>query len=348
MDVENVENLLDYVYTPEDFSEKPSMQEYKKLKRVMKVMVNFYEKGRENKRLQLEATREEMVKLDTDLKMNQEQFDVLAQFPDHHPKRQEYEKDLKAERNAMLQQKEIFIVKEKEFERLYIWGQGIVNTVEWLARNLAAYANETLNMEEQLQINDILLTPEQYKAYKKGLDEVTFNLQESQDFFSASLDGRLKLFHQLEKCMIEAQLQVIGKYPEDSPRRLYIEGELKKDLEFVMDNMNENPKVTTHREKMRQMHIDFFALLKWQRKKMKELPYKESQKITGELESLLKELESTRQADDEFQQKLDALSMGEVATGNQKMSSLGAMKCPVNNGKTTESDEAAIYKVYEK
>jgi len=40
--------------------------------------------------------------------------------------------------------------------------------------------------------------------------------------------------------------------------------------------------------------------------------------------------------------------MGEVATGNQKMSSLGAMKCPVNNGKTTESDEAAIYKVYEK
>jgi hypothetical protein len=53
MDVENVENLLDYVYTPEDFAEKPSMLEYKKLKRVMKVMVNFYKKGTENKRLQV-------------------------------------------------------------------------------------------------------------------------------------------------------------------------------------------------------------------------------------------------------------------------------------------------------
>jgi hypothetical protein len=48
---------------------------------------------------------------------------------------------------------------------------------------------------------------DEYRAYAKALDEITYNLQESQDFFDASLDGRLKNYHQLEKCMIEAQLQ---------------------------------------------------------------------------------------------------------------------------------------------
>jgi hypothetical protein len=52
------------------------------------------------------------------------------------------------------------------------------------------------------------ITVDEYRAYSKALDEITYNLQESQDFFDASLDGRLKNYHQLEKCMIEAQLQV--------------------------------------------------------------------------------------------------------------------------------------------
>lgn len=37
MEIPNVEQLLDYVFTPEDFSDDPSTQEYKKLCRVMNV-----------------------------------------------------------------------------------------------------------------------------------------------------------------------------------------------------------------------------------------------------------------------------------------------------------------------
>jgi hypothetical protein len=62
----------------------------------------------------------------------------------------------------------------------------------------------------------------QIEQHAKGLDEITFNLQESQDFFEASLDGRLKRFHQIEKCMLEAQLQAIRKFPADNDRRKYV------------------------------------------------------------------------------------------------------------------------------
>jgi hypothetical protein len=39
-----------------------------------------------------------------------------------------------------------------------------------------------------------VLTPEEAHEYRLGLQEVTWNLQESQDFFDASLDGRLTAY----------------------------------------------------------------------------------------------------------------------------------------------------------
>jgi hypothetical protein len=146
---------------------------------------------------------------------------------------------------------------------------------------------------------------------RSGLEEITYNLQESQvhlslslclssflplplssvlsalrnlqDFFEASLDGRLRRFHQIEKCMIKGMLQAIRKYPEDNPRRKvghlsvylslsrvhvctrrrrsdltirvqHVEEELKKDLEYVEENMKEDPKRIQHKERMRAMH----------------------------------------------------------------------------------------------
>ena len=40
MEIPNAEELLDYVFTPEDFSDDPTTQEYKKLVRVMKVWLS--------------------------------------------------------------------------------------------------------------------------------------------------------------------------------------------------------------------------------------------------------------------------------------------------------------------
>jgi hypothetical protein len=125
------------------------------------------------------------------------------------------------------------------------------------------------------------LTLEEYKTFRRGLDEITFNLQESQDFFEASLDGRLKQYQQLEKCMIEAQLQVLAKYPESSQRRQVVETELKKDLQYITEHMQEDPKVTRHRQHMRQIHQDFFAVLKWQREHLIKLLAEHPEEIVG-------------------------------------------------------------------
>lgn len=45
----------------------------------------------------------------------------------------------------------------------------------------------------------LVLSEQEIKEYSVGLDEITYNLHESQDFFQASLDGRLKKYHNVEK-----------------------------------------------------------------------------------------------------------------------------------------------------
>lgn len=108
------------------------------------------------------------------------------------------------------------------------------------------------------------------------------------------MESSLGRFHVIEKEMVLAQLAVVRKYPEDSPRRLAIEPELVKDLEYVEGNMTINPKVVQRRTNMRAMHEDFFALLKWQREKMLRVPFDEPHKLTGDVEGLKAELNSKK------------------------------------------------------
>lgn len=96
------------------------------------------------------------------------------------------------------------------FNDLHEWGLKIVETMNWLEGNLKHYANQKLNTD--FDVTDIRLTPEKYKLYKAGLAEVTYNLQESQDFFDASLDGRLHLYHEMERDMIKAQIEVCSLF----------------------------------------------------------------------------------------------------------------------------------------
>jgi len=165
--------------------------------------------------------------------------------------------------------------------------------MKWLEGNLKHYANQ--HLETNFEVDPIKLTPEQFLLYKRGLEEVTYNLQESQDFFEASLDGRLHKYHTIEKEMIEAQLKALERFPAEDPRRVHVESELKSDLEYVEGNMEDNPKVRTHRERMQAMHKDFFALLKWQRKKIMTIFENEPEiLIDGDICKLKQELEELK------------------------------------------------------
>jgi len=266
----NVENLLEYVYEGiDDINDVPTAQEYQKLKRIMQIMQRFYEKGTEAKAIQKQDAIDEYEKLQIDIKMINDQLAVLEQFPPIHPKRQFYDNNLQQELESLQSQITTFIQKIEEFTKLHEWSLTIVAAVRWLGGNIEDYCNETFKVNPRLTITHIDINKEQLEIHKKGLDEITYNLQESQDFFEASLDGRLNRFHQLEKCMIEGMIQVLKKYPESNSRRQFIEGELQKDLEYVTENMKENPKRHQHKERMKSMHRDFFRVLRWQRRKLK-------------------------------------------------------------------------------
>lgn len=206
--VASFESLLDYVFTDEDISDSPSIKEYKQLNRVMNVMVRFYVRGEQAKKAQWEDVTEQMNKIDGILCQVNLQIKSLAPFPDFHPKRKAYMEQLEKEKKELQEIRDTYAKQGKEFEELYYWGGKIVQTMNWLEGNLKHYANQYLNTDFVLE--PIKLTPEQYVLYKGGLEEVTYNLQESQDFFDASLDGRLTKYHDIEKNLIEAQLAVLN------------------------------------------------------------------------------------------------------------------------------------------
>jgi hypothetical protein len=144
MEIEQVENLLDYVFTPGegDFNLNASTQEYKKLQRIMTVMIRFYKRGSDSKSKQLEQLREEMGKLLTDEGMIKDQIKALEEFPPIHPKRGEYEGQLEEELERLEAQKQTFKPQEDNFTQLYEWSLKIVSTVEWLGKQLEAYCNQ--------------------------------------------------------------------------------------------------------------------------------------------------------------------------------------------------------------
>jgi len=291
MDSENVEHLLDYVYNEDDFDENISMNEFKKLGRIMKIMVSFYERGSEAKLDQKKRSEDEVKKVEEVQRLMEARIKVLEEFPSYHPKKQSYESDLKYDLSQLLEHKKRYVDQLQNFTQLYEWGLGIVETMQWLQDSLVDYASEVLNLTE-LKRESPKITTEKYLKYKRGLEEVTYNLQESQDFFEASLDGRLQLYHQLEKCMIEAQIGVLHQFSDDNPRKSPDMEELQQDLEFIITTMTVNPTVTKRRERMKAMHSDFFAVLKWQRERLIKMIEESPDRIDGDVEELKEKLKN--------------------------------------------------------
>jgi len=257
-----------------EFPDNPSYAEYKKIKRTMAMITNFYRSGSSMKFSNVEAMDGEIAKLEADVAMAEAQLKALEAKPSFgaHPKKKDYKRDLNEELSGLAKQKEGFLEKRKEFDGLYEWSKQIVKVCEWLEQNLDHYCLKTYpdlpeKVKESIKPMEEL-TPEQAKEYAKGLDEVVYNLQESQDFFLASVDGRLNKYHNIEQEIIEAQLEVIRKFPEDSARRLHVETELTKDLEYVKSLLVETPEANQRRHKMLKNHQDFFRVLKFNKEKL--------------------------------------------------------------------------------
>eukprot|EP01110_Echinostelium_bisporum_P005752 TRINITY_DN23_c0_g1_i1.p1 TRINITY_DN23_c0_g1~~TRINITY_DN23_c0_g1_i1.p1 ORF type:complete len:237 (-),score=86.57 TRINITY_DN23_c0_g1_i1:8-718(-) len=220
----------------ENPNDTPTVAEYKKLKRVMKIMTKFYEDGSAAKFGQVEDMQIELLKVETDLKMVNAQLDALKPFP-QHPKRAEYEKEFVEEKEKLEKLQKQFSSKLTEFQNLHTWSLGIVDVTKWLALGLDDYCVNHLKMELDITPKPLPKpTAETWAKYKEGLDEIHLNLHESQDFFQASLDGRLRKYHTIEKEIVEAQQKAIAEFPSMIPRKAHWEEELQKDLDYVTDN----------------------------------------------------------------------------------------------------------------
>mmetsp|Transcript_7364 Transcript_7364/g.10204 ORF Transcript_7364/g.10204 Transcript_7364/m.10204 type:complete len:326 (+) Transcript_7364:96-1073(+) len=260
----------------DDIGTTPSMKEYKKLKKVMAMITRFYQDGSEAKKKNYDTMCEEIAKLEVDEKMAQDQLRALDLKPTfkNHPKQKEYKTNLEDELKGLKVKKEELQTKQKEYLDLYEWSKTIVKVCEWLEASMDDYCSNHLDLPAKLKANikkPEELSPEQAQIFFKGLDEITYNLQESQDFFAASVDGRLNKYHNIEKEIIQAQLEVLKNYAEDNPRRIYVEAELNADREYVEGNMVENPDAMKRRQKMLKNHTEFCKVLKYHKDKLKLL-----------------------------------------------------------------------------
>jgi len=259
-----------------DENDTPSVSEYKRLRRVMSMITKFYKDGSDMKKSNWETMSTELAKLEVDKQMCQNQLDALnvPQFRGH-PKQKEYKKSLEEELQGLKTQKENLEKKQKDHFDLFQWSKSIVKVCLWLELNLDDYATKKMDLPDKFLQNVKPvpeLTPEEIEDFKKGLDEITYNLHESQDFFQASVDGRLNKYHNIEKQLIEAQLEVMKKYPEENPRRQFIQDELQRDLEYVQGNMQETPESIRRKQKMLQSHQEYLQVLKFHREKLHVLP----------------------------------------------------------------------------
>eukprot|EP01089_Gocevia_fonbrunei_P002640 TRINITY_DN1255_c0_g1_i1.p1 TRINITY_DN1255_c0_g1~~TRINITY_DN1255_c0_g1_i1.p1 ORF type:complete len:336 (-),score=91.77 TRINITY_DN1255_c0_g1_i1:31-1038(-) len=254
--------------------ENPTMIEYRKIRRTQGIVTQFYKDGTNLKKEHYDTVTEEIKKLDTDVEMLDGQVKALddPKFA-NHPKQKAFKRELAAERENLLQQRETLVARQTEYKGLMEWSQKIVEVCEWLEIALDDYCCSTIGLPLRKDVKPAPeLTPEQKEAYSNGLDEIHHNLEESQDFFAASVDGRLHSYHSIEKEIVEALLKVVRSYPESSPRRGAVEPELVQDLEFVESNMVVSDDGQKRREKMMAAHADFFKVLDYFKVKLGYLP----------------------------------------------------------------------------
>jgi len=258
----------------EQVSDNPSVEEYKKIKRVMGIITKFYIDGTDLKKGHYDDIGAEIGKIDVDIQMVNEQIKILTGEPsfDGHPKQKEYLRQLESEKESLEAKRMEFEAKQNQYQELFKWSEGIVRVCKWLELNLDDYCSKTIDYPKRENVQPPpVLDAETANIYSQGLEEITHNLQESQDFFQASIDGRLRKFHELEKTIVESQLAVVRKYPEQNERRKHIESELVADLDFVETNLNGDTSDMRRRQRMLQSHSDFLKVLKYHKDKLKAL-----------------------------------------------------------------------------
>eukprot|EP01080_Neovahlkampfia_damariscottae_P002068 gene2068-1940_t len=258
----------------EDFKNlTPDEKEFRRLQKTMSTIKKFYENGTEAKKSQYDFASLNLEKLKIDIEMAEAQLEGFNQKQSYmeHLKQKEYIKLIKNDKSHLEKQFKERQEQQKNFEDLYKWSQEIVKICEWLEVNLEEYClnNLKLKLKKNEKYENVPeLSKEEKVIFSKGLDEIMNNLTESQDFFDASVDGRLLEFQYIEAEIIKNQMEILKKFPENG-RREYFEDKFKKDLKYCESRISSgnDPNEEKKREKVLRMHKEFLKLLRFFRYK---------------------------------------------------------------------------------
>jgi hypothetical protein len=245
----------------------PGEKEYRQLKRTMATIKKFYLDGTLAKKAQYDEAATQITKLGNDIQMCKDQMAALSTKPTYksHLKQKEYTTLLDEDYAHLEKQNKERSEQAQEYKDLWTWSQEINKICEWLEANLEEYCVKNLELEVKEFQEPIVLSHDEKVVYSKGLDEIMNNLNESHDFFQASVDGRLLEFQYMEAEIIQAQLDVLKKYPEDNGRRSYFESILQKDLDYCQSRIQSgnDPVEEKKRAKVLKMHTEFLKLLRF-------------------------------------------------------------------------------------
>lgn len=255
-----------------DAIETPSIKEYRSLKRVMGSITQFYLSGSEKKAKNYEAMIGHLKAIDEDLDMVKAQLEALVSDRyNGHPKQQQYREILTSELESLQLKRKDMQERTDEFLELRDWSKVINEVCCWLEANFDYYALQNIVGLEKKLAN---VTPPEplddatTKIYSRGLDEISYNLEESQDFFQAAIDGRLQLFHEIEAEIIQAQIDVLAKFPENNARRIALTEDLEMDLNYVELNDDSSKEALHRKKKMLANHQAYLKVLKFHTDKL--------------------------------------------------------------------------------
>lgn len=253
----------------------PSLKQYRKLKRVMSSITGFYENGTRKKGENYELMVTNLAELERDLAATRAQLAALDTKPafQGHPKTLQYREFLQGELESLGKKRESMEKRKKEFYDLHVWS-GVINKVcAWLEDNLDAYALDVIpELRGKIEPRPVReLSADEVRQYSRGLDEITYNLKESQDFFQAAVDGRLKVFHDIEKEIVRSQMEALMAAAPDSQRTAVLMGELAQDYEYVASNDDESEEALKRKAKMLRNHRAYLKVLRYHTDKLKVL-----------------------------------------------------------------------------
>lgn len=244
---------------------------YKKLRKMLLLISNFYKSGLRTKTESSKGASESLVRMRVDEQMAKKQLETLESnnawkgLLKFNDLKTAYTDDV----TRIAEEIKILQTHVDSSTEAIVRTKKITTCCEYLTANFDSYCGAKIaNLPESVVKSLQPETPvnkEQIADHLFALELIGKSVTEAKDFFESALNGGLEKYYRVEKLLLESQLQVLQKYDASSKRKLIQESEMKQDLEFAKQQLAqlEDEKTRTRRQRLVAMFNVFLEALNW-------------------------------------------------------------------------------------